>query len=73
MLTLCPVGIGTVAMSKVDELIRFTSSGCSAFDRRTIKQNLDDRDIALEVACVDVGLREFVGRDRGIPLPKYRD
>src|SRR5271168_3577381 len=68
MLTLCPVGIGTVSMSKMDELIRFTSSGCSAFDRGTIEQNLDDCDVPLEVACVDVGLREFVGRDRGIPL-----
>lgn len=68
MLTLCPVGIGTVAMSKMDELIRFASAGRSAFDCATIKQNLDDRNVALEVARVNVSLCEFLGRDGGISL-----
>jgi hypothetical protein len=68
MLTLSPVGIGTVAMSKVNELIRFISSCCSAFDRGTIEQNLDDRDVALEVTRINISLRKFVGRDCGIPL-----
>ena len=55
-------------MSKVDELIRFTSSGCSAFDRGTIEQNLDDGDVAFELTRINVSLRKFIGRDRGIPL-----
>ena len=32
MLTLCPVGVGAVPMSEMNELVRFAPAGCSAFD-----------------------------------------
>jgi len=36
--------------------------------RSTIQQNLNNGNVALEIACIHIGLREFVRRDRGIPL-----
>jgi hypothetical protein len=57
MLALCPVGVGAVAVYKMDELVRFAPAGCSAFGDSTIKQNLDNRDVALEVARFNIGLR----------------
>ncbi|MEA3007696.1 MAG: hypothetical protein QOI94_2965, partial [Acidobacteriaceae bacterium] len=43
VLALCPVWVCTVAMSKMDELVRFASAGRSAFDCATIEQDLDDQ------------------------------
>jgi hypothetical protein len=55
-------------MPKMDILVCLAPASCPTLDRSTIHQNLNHGNIALEIACIHVGLRKFVRCDRGIPL-----
>ena len=68
MLTLRPVGVCTVAMPQMDIFICLAPACGTTFDCGPVQQNLNHGNIALEVACIDIGLCQSVGRDRRIPL-----
>ena len=59
-------------MSEVNELVGLSLASRSTFNCSTIEQDLNDRNVAFEVAGVDVSLGQLVGRDRGIPLRRSK-
>jgi hypothetical protein len=68
MLTLRPVWVSAITVPKMDILVGLAFACGSALDRSTIEQHLDHGNVAFEIACVHIGLRQFVRRNGGIPL-----
>ena len=60
VLALCPVRVGAESVAEVDELVGFSFACRPAFDGVPVKQNLNDRRVALEVPGIDICLRQLV-------------
>ena len=62
-----PIRIRAIAMSKVNVHVVLTLRRSSAFNRHTIQQHLNDGDIMLEIARVEICLCQLIRRYFRVP------